>query len=50
MCTEHGAAKVGAASFQVIPAIVALAIATVVYFVGRKVAKTVVRAMATLTA
>jgi hypothetical protein len=50
LCTECGAANVAGGSFQVLPAIAAVAIATVVWFVARRVARGVSRALAVRTA
>ena len=50
MCTECGAANVGGTSLQVVPAILAVAIATVVYFVGRRIVRGVSRAIVARTA
>jgi len=49
-CTECGAANIGGSSLQIVPAVLAVAIATVVYFVGRKALKAGFRALAARTA
>lgn len=50
LCTDCGAANLGGQSFQVIPAILAVAIATVVYFAGRSIIRGISRAMVARTA
>lgn len=50
LCTECGAANVAGSSFQVLPAIAAVAIATVVWFVARKLVRSSFRVLAARTA